>query len=221
MKKIYVTNHYNFVDQIVTNKRQEMCNLINEKLKGEYFLDALDIGGTNDTDNKSSNYLIKNIKKVKFYKSISNQKITSSFFSQKLQKSIIDNFTKQEINLMKSDLVVSNATIEHVGNFKNQKKMIKNILLLTKKKFILTTPNRYHPIDFHTKLPFIHWFPKEIHRNILKILKLDFFSKEENLNLLCKSELIKLIEDTGIRNYKIFDISLYGFKSNYILIGVM
>lgn len=221
MKKIYVTNHYNFVDQIVTNKRQEMCNLINEKLKGEYFLDALDIGSTNDTDNKSSNYLIKNIKKVKFYKSISNQKITSSFFSQKLQKSIIDNFTKQEINLMKSDLVVSNATIEHVGNFKNQKKMIKNILLLTKKKFILTTPNRYHPIDFHTKLPFIHWFPKEIHRNILKILKLDFFSKEENLNLLCKSELIKLIEDTGIRNYKIFDISLYGFKSNYILIGVM
>lgn len=221
MKKIYVTNHYNFVDQIVTNKRQEMCNLINEKLKGEYFLDALDIGSTNDTDNKSSNYLIKNIKKVKFYKSISNQKITSSFFSQKLQKSIIDNFTKQEINLMKSDLVVSNATIEHVGNFKNQKKMIKNILLLTKKKFILTTPNRYHPIDFHTKLPFIHWFPKEIHRNILKVLKLDFFSKEENLNLLCKSELIKLIEDTGIRNYKIFDISLYGFKSNYILIGVM
>lgn len=221
MKKIYVTNHYNFVDQIVTNKRQEMCNLINEKLKGEYFLDALDIGSTNDTDYKSSNYLIKNIKKVKFYKSISNQKITSSFFSQKLQKSIIDNFTKQEINLMKSDLVVSNATIEHVGNFKNQKKMIKNILLLTKKKFILTTPNRYHPIDFHTKLPFIHWFPKEIHRNILKILKLDFFSKEENLNLLCKSELIKLIEDTGIRNYKIFDISLYGFKSNYILIGVM
>ncbi len=221
MKKIYVTNHYNFVDQIVTNKRQEICNLINKKLNGEYFLDALDIGSTNDTENKSSNYLIKNIKKVKFYKSISNQKITSSFFSQKLKKSIIDNFTKQEIKLMKSDLVVSNATIEHVGNFKNQKKMIKNILLLTRKKFILTTPNRYHPIDFHTKLPFIHWFPKEIHRNILKILKLDFFSKEENLNLLCKSELIKLVEDTGIRNYKIFDISLYGFKSNYILIGVM
>lgn len=219
MKKIYVTNHYNFVDQIVINKRQEMCNLINEKLNGQFFLDALDIGSTDDTENKSSNYLIKNIKKVKFYKSISNQKITSSFFSKKLQKSITDNFTKQEIKLMKSDLVISNATIEHVGSFKNQKKMIKNILLLTRKKFILTTPNRYHPIDFHTKLPFIHWFPKKIHRKILKILKLDFFSKEENLNLLCKSELIKLFEDTAVKNFKIFDISLYGFKSNYILVG--
>ena len=73
MKKIYVTNHYNFVDQIVINKRQEMCNLINEKLNGQFFLDALDIGSTDDTENKSSNYLIKNIKKVKFYKSISNQ----------------------------------------------------------------------------------------------------------------------------------------------------
>ena len=104
MKKIYFTNHYNFVDQIVINKRQEMCNLINEKLNGQ-FLDALDIGSTDDTENKSSNYLIKNIK-VKFYKSISNQKITSSF-SKKLQKSITDNFTKQEIKLMKSDLVIS------------------------------------------------------------------------------------------------------------------
>tara|TARA_B110000238_G_C15792151_1_gene296416 strand:+ start:183 stop:554 length:372 start_codon:yes stop_codon:yes gene_type:complete len=120
---------------------------------------------------------------------------------------------------MKSDLVVSNATIEHVGNFENQKKMIQNILLLTKKYFIITTPNRYHPIDFHTKLPFIHWMPKNIHRKILKILKLEFFSKEENLNLLSKNELKILLKTCGVNNFKIFDISLLGFKSNFIIIG--
>ena len=120
---------------------------------------------------------------------------------------------------MKSDLVISNATIEHVGNFNNQKKMIQNIILLTKKYFIITTPNRFHPIDFHTKLPFLHWFPKNIHRRILKILKLDFFSREENLNLLGKNELKNLLTVSGAKNYKIFDITFLGFKSNYIVIG--
>jgi len=120
---------------------------------------------------------------------------------------------------MKSDLVISNATIEHVGDFNNQKKMIQNIILLTKKYFIITTPNRFHPIDFHTKLPFLHWFPKNIHRRILKILKLDFFSREENLNLLGKNELKNLLTVGGAKNYKIFDISFLGFKSNYIVIG--
>ena len=120
---------------------------------------------------------------------------------------------------MKSDVVISNATIEHVGGFEQQKKMIENMLLLTKKYFIITTPNRYHPLDFHTKLPILHWFPKKIHRKLLKLLKLEFFSKEENLNLLSKKDLITLLEIVGVNNFKIFDVSLLGFKSNLIVIG--
>jgi len=219
MNKIYATNHYTFIDRVVIKKRQEMCDIINNELSDVITQDALDIGSTNDIDNESSNYLIKNLADIKIYKSISNQEINNSFFSKTLKKSITEQFLDDEIQSMKSDLVVSNATIEHVGNFENQKKMIQNILLLTKKYFIITTPNRYHPIDFHTKLPFIHWMPKNIHRKILKILKLEFFSKEENLNLLSKNELKILLKTCGINSFKIFDISLLGFKSNFIIIG--
>ena len=219
MNKIYATNHYTFIDRVVIKKRQEMCDIINNELSDVIIQDALDIGSTNDIDNESSNYLIKNLADIKIYKSISNQEINNSFFSKTLKKSITEQFLDDEVQSMKSDLVVSNATIEHVGNFENQKKMIQNILLLTKKYFIITTPNRYHPIDFHTKLPFIHWMPKNIHRKILKILKLEFFSKEENLNLLSKNELKILLKNCGVNNFKIFDISLLGFKSNFIVIG--
>ena len=219
MNKIYATNHYTFIDRVVVKKRQEMCDIINNELSNVITQDALDIGSTNDIDNESSNYLIKNLADIKIYKSISNQEINNSFFSKTLKKSITEQFLDDEVQSMKSDLVVSNATIEHVGNFENQKKMIQNILLLTKKYFIITTPNRYHPIDFHTKLPFIHWMPKNIHRKILKILKLEFFSKEENLNLLSKNELKILLKNCGVNNFKIFDISLLGFKSNFIIIG--
>ena len=219
MNKTYVTNHYTFIDRLVIKKRHEMCDIINNELSNVITQDALDIGSTNDIDNESSNYLIKNLADIKIYKSISNQEINNSFFSKTLKKSITEQFLDDEVQSMKSDIVVSNATIEHVGNFENQKKMIQNILLLTKKYFIITTPNRYHPIDFHTKLPFIHWMPKNIHRKILKILKLEFFAKEENLNLLSKNELKILLKNCGVNNFKIFDISLLGFKSNFIVIG--
>ena len=56
---------------------------------------------------------------VKNFNSISDQLITSSFFKKKLQKSIIENFSEYEIENFKSDLVVSNATIEHVCNYNN------------------------------------------------------------------------------------------------------
>jgi len=219
MSKIYAVNHYTFIDKIVIKKRQEMCDIINEELSDYTIQDALDIGSTNDLDNKSSNYLIRNLKNIKIYKSISDQVISNNFFSKCLTKSITENFSYDEIQSMKSDVVISNATIEHVGGFEQQKKMIENMLLLTKKYFIITTQNRYHPLDFHTKLPILHWFPKKIHRKLLKLLKLEFFSKEENLNLLSKKDLITLLEIVGVNNFKIFDISLLGFKSNLIVIG--
>jgi hypothetical protein len=219
MNNIYVTNHYNFIDRIVIRKRQEMCQIINKELSDNIIEDALDIGTTNDIENKSSNYLIKNLSNIKIYKSISDQKINDNFFSKTLKKSITDQFLDNEIQSMKSDVVISNATIEHVGSFENQKKMLQNIILLSKKIFIIITPNRWHPIDFHTKLPILHYFPKKVHRKILKMLNLEFFSKEENLNLLSKNDLNILLKTCGVSNFKIFDISLLGIKSNFIIIG--
>ena len=69
--------------------------------------------------------------------------------------------------------------------------MISNIIKLPKKYIVITTPNRLYPIEFHTKIPLIHWFPKNLHRFILEISGLNFLSKEENLNLLSKNELKK------------------------------
>ena len=131
MKNTYVVNHANFIDKIVRNKRQEMCDIINEKLKDVNIYDALDIGSTSDEIYESSNYLIKNLKNISKYKSISDQSFKNNFFSNILIKSITQNLTRSEVDLFSSDLVVSNATIEHVGNFQNQVNMIKDIVKLS------------------------------------------------------------------------------------------
>ena len=219
MNSIFVTNHFKFIDRIVLNKRKEMANIINRQLDNIELTDALDIGSTDDNNFESSNFLIKNINNIKHYKSLSNQVITDKFFSSSLIKSITDNLSAEEVDKFKSDLVISNATIEHVGSLEDQIKMISNVIRLSKKIFIITTPNRFHPIDFHTKLPLIHWLPKKIHRKLLNMLNLNFFAKEDNLNLMSENDLKKALTNQNIKKYKIFHIRLFGFKSNFLVIG--
>lgn len=56
------------------------------------------------------------------------------------------------------DAVYSNAVIEHVGSFEDQKKMAAEVERVGKCWFI-TTPNRWYPFEFHMQLPFITWLP--------------------------------------------------------------
>ena len=215
---IYATCHKNFFDKIVIKKRWEILKIINEEIRTNKIQDVLDIGTTSDVSHYSSSFIVKNIEKVKNFKSISDQNISSNFFYKKLKKSIVENLAENEIQEFSSDLVISSATIEHVGNFLNQKKMIKNVIKLSKKEFIITTPYRFHPIEFHTKIPLIHWLPKLIHRKILKFLGLSFYAMEENLNFLDIKDIKKILSDEKI-TYKLKFIKLLFIKSNIIIIG--
>ena len=215
--KIYSRNHFKIFDRIITKKRLEIIDIINSQIVLNNINSILDIGTTSDIKNKSSNFIIKNLKNVKNFYSISDQLITLPFFKKKLQKSIIENFSEYEIENFKSDLVISNATIEHVGNYDNQKAMVSNMIKLSKKMVIISTPYRYHPLEFHTKIPFIHWLPKKIHRMILKKFNLVFYSKEENLNLLSKSDLSSFIKNEKIRSEFKY-IKFLFLRSNLIFI---
>ena len=215
---IYSIFHSKFFDRIIFEKRLEIVKIINKIILSSEIKDVLDIGTTSDNINASSNLIIKNLKNIKNLYSISDQKVNLPHFDKTLQKSITESFSQNEINEFKSDLVISNATIEHVGNKENQKKMIDNMIKFSRKLFIIITPNKFHPLDFHTKIPFIHWLPKIIHKKILKMLNLSFYAKEENLNLLSKSDILNLINKDEME-YEFKFIRLMFFKSNLIFIA--
>ena len=214
-EKIFVTKHYSFFEKILLKKRKEILIILKEFLNDKKIIDILDVGTTEDETNKSSNYLIKNLGADKYYKSISDQTITSNFLKS-LKKSITENFTEDEIEKFKSDLVISNATIEHVGSFENQIKMCNNIISLSKKYFIIMTPNRFHPLEFHTKIPIIHWLPKKFYRIILRSFGLKFFADEKNLNLLSEFDLRLIMKENNQINYEIKYVNFF-IKSNLIL----
>ena len=205
-KLIYLSFHNKFFDKIILNKRKEMVSIIREELINSNIESCLDIGSSSDEQNKSTNYIIKNLQLGKIQKSISNQRVNDQFFSDVLIKSITEKLAINEIDKFKSDLVIASATIEHVGSKNNQTEMIKNMALLTKNTFVITTPNKNYPLEFHTKLPFLHLLPSKIYRTILKLLNLSFYAKEENLNLLSEKEIINLLKASGI--YEKYEINL-------------
>ena len=56
------------------------------------------------------------------------------------------------------DVVFSNAVIEHVGGEEEQRRFVAEALRVGRRAFI-TTPNRWFPIEVHTRLPLVHWLP--------------------------------------------------------------
>ena len=126
----------------------------------------------------------------------------------------------KKINFEKDnfDIVFASATIEHVGSYNNQINFLRECLRVSKNYVFITTPNRYYPLDFHTKIPLIHWLPKKIHRKILKLLGLNFYSLEKNLNLLSKNDIQNILKILKIDNYKILKMNFLLLCSNLILI---
>ena len=56
------------------------------------------------------------------------------------------------------EVVFSNAVIEHVGNFAQQRAMAKEVQRVGK-RYIVQTPNRHFPIEPHVLIPFFQFFP--------------------------------------------------------------
>jgi len=91
------------------------------------------------------------------------------------------------------DLIVSSSVIQHVGGTNSQLAYVGDLLAYDKPLF-LTTPNRRHWLEFHTKLPLLHWLPKDRHRAILARLGMTFWANERNLNLLVRDDLQRLFD---------------------------
>ena len=216
--KIYSAFHLSFIEKIILKKRIEMKKKIEENIDFENINSICDVGTTEDSSNKSSNFLIKSFTNIKTKNSITDQLIKDDFFQNKIQASITSDLQPVEVDQLKSDMSLSSATIEHVGCRDNQKKMIENMLNLSKKYIVITTPNKFHPIEFHTKLPLLHYLPEIIYRPLLNLIGYSYFSKIENLNLLSIDDLSKILNLFSNIKYKIVKIKLFGFTSNLLAI---
>lgn len=114
------------------------------------------------------------------------------------------------------DIGFSSAVIEHVGSRDKQRFFLEEAIRVCRRLF-LTTPNRFYPVEFHTRLPFIHWLPYPMFRSIIKKIGLEFYSREENLNLISRKQLLNLVPSIYRTNVALYGYRLLGPVSNLIL----
>jgi hypothetical protein len=215
----YARNFFglNFIfNKLILKKRIEILEIIKNNPKVKISDTILDVG-TTSLPHDHENLIIKYFYKKKKITCLSNLDLNE--FKKKFP--LINNKKGDGRNMEfkdnEFDVVISNATIEHVGSFNNQIKFIKECTRVSKKLTVITTPDRLYPIDFHTRLPLLHLLPKPIHRKILNMIGEKFLSLEENLNLLSKRDLTVACKILGINKFEIKSIKLFGFQSNLIL----
>jgi len=116
------------------------------------------------------------------------------------------------------DLVFCNAVVEHVGSREVQREFVRELLRVGRNVF-MTTPNRWHPIEFHTTTVLLHYLPAPVYRRVFRAMGMEFFSKEENLNLLDERTVRSLVPAQASPNLEIGFHQFLCFRSN-ILVAV-
>lgn len=89
------------------------------------------------------------------------------------------------------DVVHSNAVIEHVGGRERQEAFVREALRVGRRVFV-TTPNRWFPVEVHTKLPLVHWLPASLAGRAYDVARMPW--AREN-HLLGPSDLRRLFPE--------------------------
>lgn len=79
------------------------------------------------------------------------------------------------------DIVFSNAVVEHVGGRDRQRALVREALRVGRSVF-LTTPNRWFPVDVHTRLPLVHWLPDPLSHRVYRALGQGFATENHLLS---------------------------------------
>lgn len=113
------------------------------------------------------------------------------------------------------DVCWSNAVIEHVGASDRQVQFLKEIRRVSKVAF-LTTPNRWFPIEVHTRFPFLHYLPKKVFDKLV-ILMGKGWASGDYMHLLSPSEARTLLKRAGITAYDVVCNRLFGLTMDFII----
>jgi hypothetical protein len=114
------------------------------------------------------------------------------------------------------DIAHSNAVIEHVGSIRAQEIFLKEMVRVAKRGMI-TTPNKYFPIELHTKIPILHWLAKNKFDVILNVIGKKWASGEY-MYLLTRKDLEMLARNSGLTNYHMVRNRFCGLTMTFSLI---
>lgn len=206
----------NLAVNISTKNRQKKYQYFLQQMKPDVNTQILDVGFTDDDPYPGINFLERN---YPYQRNITALGIEEA---PKFKK----NFPEVKVVMYDGevfpfadktfDIAWSNAVIEHVGGYDKQVLFLSE-LLRTSKNIFITTPNRWFPIEVHTRLPFLHYLPKNIFDKLLPLFGRGW-AAGDYMNLLGVSDIKKMLKQLKVNNYTVKRNRKLGATMDFVLI---
>lgn len=204
---------YSFSKKNRARKWADFLALLGPKLEET----ILDIGVNTTEYSESDNYLEKH---YPFPEKITAVGIGDMASFQKLYPKVQTVSTeggKLPFSDQSFDIVYSNAVIEHVGEREKQILFLQEMYRVGKRGY-LTTPNRFFPIEVHTRVPLLHLLlPKKAFDALLSLIGKKW-ATGEYMHLLSESDVRALFEKAGMTEYTLKKNRLLGFTVTFTLV---
>lgn len=116
------------------------------------------------------------------------------------------------------DWVFCGEIIERSGSFERQYELLAELCRVARKGVFVTTSNRWHPLEFNTSLPFLHWLPAAWWRRALKLSGRSGWASPSALNLQDAVGLTRLSALLpGRPRHEIGHLRVFGLKAHFFL----
>lgn len=205
-------------DRLATHVRRRMFALMMEELGLSTDHRVLDVGATSDQGYESSNYL------EAWYPFPAQVTATGIDDASHLEQQypgvrfVSADGRSLPFEDQSFDLVHASAVIEHVGTRADQARFLVELWRVARVGVVLTTPNRWFPMELHTSLPLLHWLPDSTYRWVLRRIGLGFHAEVTNLNLLSRRDAMRLGRTVGLP-IEVRAVRLAGWPSNLVIIA--
>ena len=202
--------------KISTNNRKRKYQYFIEQLHPDENTQILDVGFTEDDAYPGVNFLEKN---YPYKKNITALGIEDApQFKKNFPEVRVISYDGSHFPFKNRefDIAWSNAVIEHVGDHGRQLLFLSE-LLRTSKNIFITTPNRWFPIEVHTRLPFLQYLPKKYFDKILKLIGKGW-AADDYMNLLSINDVKGMLKELNIKNYTIKRNKKFLLTMDFVLV---
>jgi len=110
------------------------------------------------------------------------------------------------------DVCHSNAVVEHVGDAERQRFFVSEMVRVARRGYF-TTPNRWFPVELHTKIPFLHYLPWPLFVRVCQLLRRD--RNVRGVRLLSRRQVVTLMEGIPVSFYELLHNRILGITVTY------
>ncbi|MCX8082199.1 MAG: class I SAM-dependent methyltransferase [bacterium] len=205
-----------FVYRISAWNRKRKWRIFTDIFKIDENIKILDIGYASTEYSDTDNYIEKNYPYPEKITALGIEDPTNFIKKYPKVKVVRYNGINFPFENKVFDIGWSNAVLEHVGDRDAQMYFLREINRVCR-SFFITTPNKFFPVEVHTKIPLFHFLlPKKWFDILLRIMGKEW-ATGTYMRLCSRKELEEMLKEAGIIDCKIIENRLFIFTIDFII----